>query len=221
MRNYIKEIRKNTEGMSGKERAEYILAYYWYHILGAAAVVGLVLFLIIHFGFRDEQPLFTCVMVNQNIDQARDAQMETDFADSSDIEEERIVFDSDFNISYGDIQLEGINESSYEKFFFKWRNQELDAVIMPESFYRYCLDLGGTFRSLENWDVQGLPLYEEGGSPVAVKVEETSLSKYLENKTGETLLLAFPKDGQHEEACGEFLEFLEDGQSEFQVSGRK
>ena len=160
MRNYIKEIRKNTEGMSGKERAEYILAYYWYHILGAAAVVGLVLFLIIHFGFRDEQPLFTCVMVNQNIDQARDAQMETDFADSSDIEEERIVFDSDFNISYGDIQLEGINESSYEKFFFKWRNQELDAVIMPESFYRYCLDLGGTFQSLENWDVQGLPLYK-------------------------------------------------------------
>ena len=208
MKDYIREIRKNTEGMTGKEKAEYILTYYWYHILGIVAAVGLILFLIIHLGFREEPPLFTCVMVNQKIDQSRDAQMESDFADSSGIEEERIVFDSDFNISYGDTQLEGINESSYEKFFFKWQNQELDAVIMPESFYEYCLSLGGTFRNLEDWDVQGLPLYEDGVETTAVKVEETSLSRYLENETGETLLLAFPTEGQNEEQCRAFLEFL-------------
>jgi len=208
MKNYIREIRKNTEGMTGKERAEYICAYYWYHLLGAAAIFCLVIFLIIHFGFGEEQPLFTCVMVNQRIDQSRDEQMEEEFADSSDIEDERIIFDSDFNISYGDVQLEGINESSYEKFFFKWQNQELDAVIMPESFYQYCKELGGSFRSLDEEEIQGLPVYRDEGTPTAIKAEETCLSKYLDNETGEMLLLAFPDTGKHEKECREFVDFL-------------
>ena len=134
--------------------------------------------------------------------------MEEEFADSSDIEDERIIFDSDFNISYGDVQLEGINESSYEKFFFKWQNQELDAVIMPESFYQYCKELGGSFRSLDEEEIQGLPVYRDEGKPTAIKAEETCLSKYLDNETGEMLLLAFPDTGKHEKECREFVDFL-------------
>ena len=33
MGHYIREIRKNTAGMNRREKGEYILTYYWYHIL--------------------------------------------------------------------------------------------------------------------------------------------------------------------------------------------
>lgn len=210
MKNYMMEIRENTAGMTRQEKAEYILTYYWYHILGILAAAGLVLFLIIHFGFREEPPVFTCAMVNQEINFARDEEMEKDFAGVSGIDKERMEINSDFNISYKDIKLEGVNESSYEKFLFKWQNEELDAVIMPESFYEYCKELGGTFYSLEKWDTQELPVYEDGGVPVAVKAEETGLAEYLENETGEPLLLVFPGTGQHLKECGEFLKFTQE-----------
>lgn len=208
MRHYIREIRKNTAGMDRRKKAEYILTYYWYHILGLAAAVCLVLFLIIHFGFREEPPVFTCVMVNQEINYARDEKMEEDFSKASGIDAERMEIDSDYNISYADIQLEGINESSYEKFFFKWQNEELDAVVMPESFYEYCTGLGGEFKSLEDWGLEGFVPYEDEGKITAVYAEDTGLSDYIENETGEALLLAFPDTGQHEEECRAFLDFI-------------
>ena len=72
MKSYFAKIRENTAGMNGREKADYVLTYYWYHILGFAAALGLVLFLIIHFGFRQAPPVFTCVLVNQDINFARD-----------------------------------------------------------------------------------------------------------------------------------------------------
>ena len=83
MRHYIREIRKNTVGMSRREKAEYILTYYWYHILGVVAAVCLILFLIIHFGFREEPPLFTLVLVNKENNFDRDGQMEESFSEAS------------------------------------------------------------------------------------------------------------------------------------------
>lgn len=208
MRHYIREIRGNTAGMSPRDKTEYILTYYWYHILGVAAAAGLVLFLIIHFGFREAPPLFTCAMVNQEINYERDGELEKDFSEASGIDPDRMDINSDFSISYGDTKLEGVNESSYEKFFFKWQNEELDAVVLPESFYQYCRELGGTFRSIASWDTEGMSVYEDGGEATAVDVAETSLAGYLDNETGERLLLAFPDTGSHEEACREFLDFI-------------
>src|SRR5699024_2646979 len=128
----------------------------------------LILFLIIHFGFREEPPLFTCALVNQEINFTRDEEIEKDFSADSGIDEGRMEINSDFNIAYGNLELEGINESSYEKFFFKWQNGELDAVVLPESFYEYCRDLGGVFRNLKNWNTEGFTLYEEKGAITAV-----------------------------------------------------
>ena len=181
MRHYIREIRENTAGMSVRDKVEYILTYYWYHILGIAAAVGLVLFLIIHFGFREAPPLFTCAMVNQEINYERDGELEKAFSEASGIDPDRMDINSDFNISYGDTKLEGVNESSYEKFFFKWQNKELDAVILPESFYRYCREMGGTFRSIAGWDTEGMSVYEDDGEITAVDVEDTLLAEYLDN----------------------------------------
>ena len=208
MGHYIREIRENTAGMNRWEKGEYILSYYWYHILGVIGAVCLILFLIIHFGFREDPPLFTCALVNQEINFSRDEEIEKDFSIDSGIDEERMEINSDFNISYGDLELEGINESSYEKFFFKWQNKELDAVILPESFYRYCREMGGTFRSIAGWDTEGMSVYEDDGEITAVDVEDTLLAEYLDNETGERLLLAFPDSGEHEEVCRHFFDFI-------------
>ena len=53
-----------------------------------------------------------------------------------------------------------------------------------------------------------MSVYEDGGEATAVDVAETSLAGYLDNETGERLLLAFPDTGGHEEACREFLDFI-------------
>ena len=37
---------------------------------------------------------------------------------------------------------------------------------------------------------------------------DTSLAGYLDNETGERLLLAFPDTGEHEDSCREFLDFI-------------
>ena len=76
--------------------------------------------------------------------------MEKNFSKASGIDVNRMDINSDYNISYGDMHLEGINESSYEKFFLKWQNGELDAVILPESFYEYCKELGGYSKVLKS-----------------------------------------------------------------------
>lgn len=208
MKNYAAEIRIKTTGMCRKEKLSYILTYYWYHILGLIAAVGLPVFVAAHVTSGMERPEFTCVLVNQAIDSARDAEIGWDIAGALGVETGRIVVDSDYNISYGDVKLTGANESSYEKFFFKWRNKELDAVILPESFYRYCQELGGAWLDLGRFDTGALPLYEDQGVYTAVAVEETGLGDYLSNETGERLLLAFPESGSHTGACQTFLDLI-------------
>ncbi|MDO4296932.1 MAG: hypothetical protein Q4C59_00465 [Lachnospiraceae bacterium] len=210
MKNYIEEIHRNTSGMSGKDKRNYILTYYWYHILGIAAAVSLILFLPVHVLFGMEKPEFTCVLVNQKIDYGRDREIGQAFADFTGKAPDRIEVDSDYYLSYGSVKLEGINESSYEKFFFRWRNQELDAVIMPESFYEYCKTLGGGYLDLGNFETGDLPLYEDGETFTAVRVEETGMKEYLLNETGERLLLVFPDNGRNQTECQEFLRFMDE-----------
>lgn len=212
MKNYVREIGAKTAGMSAKDRVSYVFAYYWYHMLGFIAGIGLSLFLILHSAVvltGAERPEFTCVLVNQEINPERDKEIGRSFAEAAGKNAEKITVDSDYNISYGSIKLEGANESSYEKFFFRWRNEELDAVILPESFYEYIKSLGGTCSDLGGFETGGLPLYEDEGTAAAVLIEETEIRELLVNETGERLLLIFPQNSGHREACQEFLYFLE------------
>lgn len=208
MKNYVKEIRQKTSGMSGKDKWSYIFTYYWYHILGLAASVGLVLFLAVHILTGMKHPEFTCVLVNQAIDYERDAAMEEAFAAFTEVQSDKIEMDSDYNLSYGSVKLQGVNESSYEKFFFRWRNHEFDAVIMPESFYGYCKSVGGDYQDMNDFETGELPLYEDGGMYTAVRIEETKMKEYLPNETGERLLLVFPDGSRHRERCQDFLDFI-------------
>ncbi|MCD8012808.1 MAG: hypothetical protein LUG99_06490 [Lachnospiraceae bacterium] len=201
-------IRLRTADMTGKEKVSYIANYYWYHILGLAALVFFPVFLAVHVAGAAEKTEFTCVLVNQAIDYERDNSLGESLADWLGLKASLVDVDSNYNISYGDIQLTGINESSYEKFFFKWNNNELDAVILPESFYEYCKELGGTFRNLEEFDTGTLPLYENDGAAAGVLIEGSGLQSMLPNETGEELILVFPESADRADYCQEFLDFI-------------
>ena len=114
-----------------------------------------------------------------------------------------MVIDSDYNCSHGQFRLEGTNESSYEKFFFQWRNQEIDAVILSESFYKHCKEMGGDFRVLVNEMSEGagngLQAYMDEGECRAVVLGTDLYTKKITGKEDEKLLLAFPEYGNSSE----------------------
>ena len=209
MKKYIQDICRQTAGMSFQQKLEYIITYYWYHMLGISLAVVLVVFLTVHFAIGEKEPYFSAVLINQPIDYGRDEEMETAFSGYLEGHEDCIVdISSDYNFSYGEVKLEGVNESSYEKFFFRLGGGELDAAIMPESFYRHCLEMDVEFTDLSGMMTGNLPVYADKGKKAAVYAEETGLHEWLQNDTGETLLLVFPVSGTHREACQEFLDFL-------------
>lgn len=215
MKHYLQEIRKNTEGMTGAEKAEYVITYYWYHILGICAFFGLIIFLIVHFAFASPKPEFSCAIVGQRIDYQRDADLEKDFADTEGLSEKLVDFDSDYNFSYTgkeeDKEKEGIGESSFEKFFLKWSNGELDAVVLTEDFLKYCIESDGEFYSEKELNVSGLEVRKIDGVP-AIPVKGTRLDKYL--NSNEELFLVFPKAGKHLDADQKLIDFCsrEDGE---------
>ena len=213
MAGFIKQlkqnIKSNTSTMSKEQKVDYIITYYWPHILGTFAIIALLIFLPVHFVFGNQKPEFTLVRVNQDINPQRDKKITKAFAKESKISQKRINIDSDFNLSYGDVQLEGINESSYEKFFFKWQGGELDAVVMPESFYKYCKELGGEFLDVKEFNTGELSLYTDGQKASGILVTDAEMiSLKLDKTSKENYVIVFPATGQHKEAVQKFLYFL-------------
>lgn len=208
MEKYLKDIREKTSGMSRQEACSYILTYYWYHILIFVSIVALVLLFVIHYAFGNKRPVFTCIIVNQETDMARDLEMAASFAEEAGLLEDRVVIDSDYNFSYDGFQITGTNESSYEKFFFQWQNQEIDAVIMSESFYRHCKEMRGNFRVLEEQEIEGLTAYMDEGKCTAVILGKDSFMELVTGKDDEKLLLAFPSSGKHEAESKSFLKYM-------------
>ncbi len=190
MRKWIRDIREKTADMNREQAWEYIANYYWYHILIAFILTGLSVLLIYHIGWGDRRKEFTCVIVNQEIDYVRDKEMAEEFSAWSGIKSKQILIDSDYLISYRDKQIESVKESSYEKFFFNWQAGEIDAMVMPESFYEYCLDQGGVFTEEK------------------IPVGTTRLGESLAEEEGDPVYLVFAADSRHKQACGKFREYI-------------
>lgn len=209
----MEEIGRNTMRMSRRQKAEYVLTYYWYHMLLVAVGAGLLILLVRHLFFGAPPKELVCVIVNQQADHGRDEALLQEFAEWSGMDPKRILVDSDYIFSYGNVRLEGANESSYEKFFFRWRSQELDAVLMPESFYRYCKEIEYDFADLRLYCTdeqrarhEGI-FIEENGIDEALYVENTRLMPYLKRTEEERMVLVFVPESEHMEAGRAFLEF--------------
>lgn len=204
---WVVDIREKTSGMDRKSRCSYILTYYWPHILGSISIVALILLFSGHYIYGNKKPEFTCVMVDQGTDTDRDSRMAESFAEENGLDSELVTVDSSYIFSYGEYQMQGVDESSYEKFFFQWRNQELDAVIMPESFYQYCLEMGGSFRIINVSDTGTLEPYMDGGECRGVIL---GMDSFAEEVFGveEQLLLAFPETEREVKYNKEFLSYI-------------
>ncbi len=198
-RRWIEDIRTKTKGMSGSERAEYIAEYYWYHILLLFLGIGLVVLIGYHVTAGRRTVSFACVIVNEKTDYERDDALVGRLAEAMNLSPERVRVDSDYHISYtGHIEV-GNNESDYEKFFFGWSMGELDAVVMPASFFRYCQGLSGKFRTVSADGADAVPL----GS--------TQLADVIRESADDPMLIVFPSEGKHEKEAEDFLRYITDG----------
>lgn len=212
-RKMMEDIHKKTIQMDRRQRAEYILTYYWYHLLFVLLGAGLLILLVRHLFFGEPPKEFTCVLVGQMVDHERDEALAADFAEASGIPLEQIEIDSDYVFSYGDVRLEGVNESSCEKFFFRWGSGELDAVLMPESFYRYCRELEYEFADLgamcteEQQERYRGQFVETEGRQEALYVEITRLMPYVRQTDEDRMVLVYLPESVHETAGRAFLEY--------------
>lgn len=220
IRGIFRDIREKTGQMDKGQRLEYIAAYYWYHILFVAAGLGLVILFIRHLFFGEPPKEFTCVMVNQAVDYERDGRLGEIFAEVSGIDSELISMDSDYVFSYEGKQLEGVNESSYEKFFFRWGNGEVDAAVIPESFYKFCKGLEYEFVDLKDvlgevaaGDEMGLwagHILEDDGRWEGVYLKGTPLMEYVEEEEDDPVILVFLQNKVRQEAIRAFFLFAVD-----------
>lgn len=214
MRNIIKEVREQTAHMDKEQKWEHIFTYYWYHMLTAAIAAGLLVLFVRHIFFRAPDKEFICVLINQAVDYDRDKSLAEDFAGASGIGKSLIYFDSDYQFSYEGRKLEGVNESSYEKFFFRWSTGELDAVIMPESFYKHCIKIGNQFADLRPMLADGqeasyeTQVYTADGRCDALYVKGSRLEHYIEDSKDDPMLVVFIEEGTHQQADQQFLDFI-------------
>ncbi|MCI8640152.1 MAG: hypothetical protein HFG41_13705 [Coprococcus sp.] len=190
MRKWIEDIREKTRDMDREHTLEYIRNYYWYHILIGFIILGLVVLLIYHIGWGERKKEFSCVLVNQAVDYGRDEKIAEGFGSFAGIDPRKILIDSDYHISYPGKKLEDVKESSYEKFFFNWSVEEIDAMVMEESFYEYCLGQEGEFT----------------GEKVPVK--GTLLESLLEEEEDDPLVLVFPANAPHKDIAAVFQEYV-------------
>jgi len=214
MGKWIDDIRKKTKNMDRNKTLEYIANYYWYHILLFLLFAVIAILFFYHIFFGDRHIKFHCVIINQEVDYDRDAKLEKDFASFANQNQKKISVDSDYLMSYEGVKLKGVNESSYEKFFFNWSAGEIDAVLMPKSFYQHCKSLGAEFEDLSEFllakdlqkiDQSGIGIKEKDVL-VGIYVEETELIKYLRKDVDEKYILAFPSTGKHKALSKKFLE---------------
>ena len=196
-RRWIEDIRSKTKGMSGSDRAEYIAEYYWYHILLAFIGVGLAVLIVYHVTVGRRTVSFACVIVNEMTDYERDRSLSDELAKVMNLDAGHIRVDSDYHVSYTGHTETGKNESDYEKFFFGWSMGELDAVIMPESFFAYCRELGGEFRNVF------------GDGMFCVPLAKTRLSGKIEENSEDPMVIAFPANGKNEKEAEAFLHYID------------
>lgn len=162
--------------------------------------------------------LFTLAIVNQQIDYERDEKLLNQFAESSGINSRKLSVDSDYLFSYGDIELEGVNESSFEKFFLGWSSGFVDAAVIPESLYNYCIKQNGIFTDLEeiypdilSEDIeerkQSLYMYNEKYTGIYIK--KTKLAKdFIIDDKDPAILVFLGNDNLHVKQCRKFIEFV-------------
>lgn len=213
-RKWVEDIRVKTKDMDKGQETEYILAYYWYHILIAFLLLGLLCLLIYHLAWGRQKKVFSLAIVNQEIDYDRDQKLLEQYAESSGISKRKLSVDSDYLLSYGNVKLKDVKESSFEKFFLSWSVGGIDAAVMPMSFYQYCKEKDGEFVSLtellpEETIASNNCFYEENNNYMGIYIEKTKLADDFRISEEDPFVLVFLRKGEKQKSLYEYRRFLE------------
>ena len=212
IREWAEDIRIKTKDMGLGQKAEYVLNYYWYHILLSVLALGILLLGIYHITWGKKMVEFSLVLVNQDINYKRDRELCKEFAAASGIREKRIQVDSDYLLSYDDVRLDGVNESSYEKFFFNWSCGGIDAMVIPKSFYAYCKRQGGEYADPIDLlpaaaELPAASLFWDGETCAGICADGLHIANKLKQDKTDPYLLVFPAQIRHTDAAAQFLKY--------------
>jgi len=217
VKKWIEDIRVKTKNMDKAQKAEYIITYYWYHILIVLILLVIAGITVYHVVWGSREKLFSLAIVNQQTDYERDSKISSQFAESAGISSKDVFTDSSYLLSYGGIEPDGIKESSFEKFFFGWQAGALDAVIMPESFFKYCIENNGEFIKIEELapDISSRNgkefLYMYNGDFTGIYIEKTKIAGDFIFESTDPVILVFLKNSRHLKECREFIRFILQG----------
>lgn len=202
------DFKQKTQKMTQKEKTEYVITYYWYYMLLASAMIFLIVFIPVHFlTLKNSRPEFQIAFVNQNISKEETETLKQSFSQYADLSRGKVVFDASYVFSEDNIETDRFELSNYEKFFFQWDNGELDAVIMPESFLKFCIEAGGEFRDLDEYSIGVNMGYFINDVLCGIYVKDTKMFSGF-GETGSTAVLVFPCTGKNTENIKKFLTFI-------------
>lgn len=217
---WIEDIRIKTRDMDKVQKREYIITYYWYHMLIAFILLFITGLVIYHLLWGSRKTVFSLAIINQEVNYERDEKILQDFSKAYGIKSKNISVDSNYLLSYGDVTLEGngrLNESLFEKFFFGWNEGAIDAVIMPESFFKYCTSKNGKFTGPSILCLGMKPkemeeyFYKYNGEYMGIYVNKTNIANDFIDNVKDPLILVFLDNSSHITECMEFAEFVVKG----------
>lgn len=219
LRNTIEEVKRNTQGMSLKERISYIFTYYWLPIGGTVFAVFFLIYFFSHvlFGIKENWIYVTYVNVLES--DAGVSRLKDDFTAYAgyDIREKNVVFNAN---SYFDATTpRGTNNNYFQAFVAMVEAGDLDAVIGTAENIE-AVGASGRLKNLESEEMRELfeqysdrfvtatPIDEEYSKeevPVGIDISDSLIVTDYGIYTGNCVLGV----GAYSENVSEVLKFLD------------
>lgn len=211
------------QGLTRKQKLEYILEYYWIAILAAVCLIAGIIYGIYRANFAVTDNWFYAIFANTTADAGKGSELWDDFAAYTgyDLKEKNIEFNAQ---SYFDpTTTAGTVNSYYEAFVAVLESGDLDVVTLPTQELEA---VGSTGRLLDLTDERCASIYEKYQDrlvycepndedyeaslvPVGIDVSDSLLvTKYGVYEKGTDCALGISAYAEHMDAIELFLAFI-------------
>jgi uncharacterized membrane protein YesL len=218
----------NWQKLPFKDKLSYILYNHTAGVLFGLLAVCLIIGLGYHFIFNGNDCCFNLAVVNSYAKES-DGKLSENLDNMFELDGNRkyAYVDTEYQISY---ETDGVNieniaadNSFYDKFFLNIRTGQIDAAIIPKSFFDYCNSLGNIFYdvgyvlsdeqedSFSNRFVVGKT--EDGDHKNGIEVgkcnylKETGIT-FIDVNRDDEYILVFPINGSHIDKCRDFVDHI-------------
>lgn len=216
------------DNMPFKDKISYILYNHTAGIVFGIFAICLIVGLGYHFIFNGNNCCFNLAVVNGYTSESDIKLSEKlDKVFGYDGSKEYTYVDTEYQVSYEydevNIENTAADNSFYDKFFLNIRTGQIDAAIVPKSFFDYCNSLGNVFYDVEYVlsDEQSEKLKErfiagktdDGEFVNGIEIgecnylEETGIT-FVDVNSDDSYILVFPINGSHIRKCKEFVDYI-------------